>query len=58
MADNGTATPGNPYNFNNVDYNGQVYRRTPQQVLSIVYGGGTTQGLFFPAGMTGNIKTA
>jgi len=55
--DFGTDTKGNPYSFNNVDSNGQVFRRTPQEVLSIVYGGGSTSGLFYPNGMNGTITS-
>ncbi|MBE7210450.1 MAG: ferritin-like domain-containing protein, partial [Gluconacetobacter diazotrophicus] len=58
--DSGTSVTGNPYNFNNVDYNGQVIRRTPQQVLNIVYGtatAGQTAGLFYPNGMNGTIRS-
>ncbi len=64
VTDNGTdlsATGGNPFNFANTDYNGQVYRRTPQEVLNIVYGApgtGVTKGLFFPAGMNGYFTTS
>ena len=57
VQDNGTnlsATGGNPFTFVNSDYNGQVFRRTPLQVLNIVYGNtsnGVTPGLFFPSGI-------
>ncbi len=33
------------------------YSRTPEQVLAIVYAGGTTSGGFFPSGLNGNIKS-
>ena len=58
--DNGTGDDGNPYNLTNVDYNGQVYRRTPSQVLAIAYGSGvsgTASGLFFPNGVNGTFTT-
>lgn len=58
VPDNGTDVNGNPFNFANVDYNGQVYRRTPQQVLSIAYGGSPNGGLFFPNGVNGTFVTA
>ena len=61
VTDKGTdqsAMGGLALTFGNSDYNGQVYRRTPQQVLNIVYGApgaGVASGLFFPSGMTGTI---
>jgi hypothetical protein len=58
--DYGTDANGNPYNFTNVDFNGQAFRRTPQQVLNIAYGGpgpGATSGGFFPNGVNGTITT-
>ncbi len=51
IEDFGTNSQGNPFNITNVDTSAQVFRRTPAQVLSIVYGGGTTGGLFFPNGI-------
>ena len=57
VQDNGTdlsASGGNPFSFGNSDYNGQVFRRTPQQVLNVVYGlpgAGNASGLFYPSGM-------
>nr|WP_321983621.1 ferritin-like domain-containing protein [uncultured Lichenicoccus sp.] len=57
--DNGTQSASNPYQFNNVDANGQAYRRTTAQVLNIVYGGASpTGGLFYPNGMNGLFTTA
>ena len=39
-----------------VDKNGLSIPRTAQEVLKIVYGGGTTSGGFYPSGMNGTIK--
>jgi hypothetical protein len=57
VGDNGLNYQNNMFNFTNVDSQGQAYRRTPQQVLSIVYGGGTNKGLFFPNGMNGAVTS-
>ena len=55
--DNGTDFNMNPFNFTNVDINGQAFRRTPQQVLNIAYGGASaSQGGFFPLGVMGAIN--
>ncbi len=56
--DMGIIVPGESYNFTSVDINALVFRRTPAQVLNIVYGGGAagTGGLFFPSGMNGTVR--
>jgi hypothetical protein len=57
VGDNGLNYQNNPCSFTNVDSQGQAYRRTPQQVLNIVYGNtGAKPGLFFPEGMNGTFK--
>ena len=57
VGDNGTNYLGNASNITNVDTNGQAFRRTPSQVLSIVYGGGNASGLFFPNGISGGFTS-
>ena len=57
--DQGVVIPNLNYNFVSSDYNGLVFRRTTQQVLSIVYGSTTAAGkggLFFPNGLNGTIR--
>jgi ferritin-like protein len=47
-------TAANPFDVDATT--GLSIPRTPQQVLKIVYGGGTTSGGFYPSGMNGTIK--
>lgn len=56
--DMGILVSGDSYNFTSVDSNALVFRRSPAQVLNIVYGGGAagTGGLFFPSGMNGTLR--
>ncbi len=56
VADQGTAVPGQAFNFTNTDTNALVYRRTPAQALNILYDGVPTGGGFFPNRMNGTIR--
>jgi hypothetical protein len=50
--------PPSGKNFFTVNSQALAIIRTTSQVLSIVYGGGTTSGGFFPDGVNGVINTA
>jgi hypothetical protein len=53
----GIIIPGLAYNAVAADVESLAFRRTTTQVLDIVYGNtSATPGLFFPAGLNGNIK--
>ena len=55
--DEGTAIPGENFNFVSNDANGLVFARTPQQVLAIAYGGGAASNYgFFPDRVNGVIR--
>ncbi len=55
--DQGITLPGNNFNFASSDSNALVFRRTPAQVLNIVYGGGAASNyLFFPNRTNGTIR--
>jgi len=50
-------TPTSSYNFAPTDSQAQTFRRSPREVLNIVYGAaGAANGLFFPAGVNGTIR--
>ena len=51
-----STTPLNGSTIVDCDKNSLVYSRSTTQVLSIVYGGGTGGGAFFPKGLNGTIK--
>ena len=51
-------SPQQSYNFVANDSNSLAFRRNTRQVLNIVYGAaGASSGLFFPTGLSGNIKS-
>ncbi len=54
--DIGVGLAGNAATVVDADENAIAFARTTSQVLSIVYGGGTSSGAFFPNGLDGNIK--
>lgn len=56
--DVGILVPGNNFNFVPTDDQSQVFRRTPRQILNIIYGApNATSGGFFPNGVNGSIRS-
>ena len=55
--DQGTLKPTGRVNTRPADDFALAFRRTPRQVLNIVYLGGATSGGFFPDGMSGTIRS-
>jgi hypothetical protein len=54
--DIGVGLSGGAATIVDADKNAIAFARTTTQVLSIVYGGGSSGGAFFPNGLNGNIK--
>lgn len=54
--DVGVGLNGNAATIVDNDANAMTYARTTAQVLSIVYGGGSSGGVFYPNGLNGTIK--
>lgn len=54
--DIGVGVSGGAATIVDADQNAITFARTTTQVLSIVYGGGSSEGAFFPNGLNGNIK--
>ena len=54
--DIGVGVSGGAATIVDADQNAIAFARTTSQVLSIVYGGGTSSGAFFPNGLNGTIK--
>ena len=57
-ADDQGVTVNNMVNITPTDSNSLAFTRSPQQVLAIVYAGGTTKGGFFPNGVQGMFTSA
>lgn len=54
--DIGVGVSGGAATIVDADQNAIAFSRSTSQVLSIVYGGGSSGGAFFPNGLNGNIK--
>ncbi|MDE3187383.1 MAG: ferritin-like domain-containing protein [Acidobacteriota bacterium] len=54
--DIGVGVSGGAATIVDADQNAIAFSRTATQVLSVVYGGGTSGGAFFPNGLNGTIK--
>lgn len=54
--DIGVGVSGGAATIVDADQNSIAFSRSTSQVLSIVYGGGSSGGAFFPNGLNGNIK--
>lgn len=54
--DIGVGFSGGAATIVDADQNAIAFSRSASQVLSVVYGGGTSSGAFFPNGLNGNIR--